>query len=99
MGITPLYLTIIGGRADVAQQLITAGADPSIVARDGNYPLSITIARGHDEMANMVFDAMENRRRVVARVLADATHPRLGAGSPVALLSQHLMADIARAAV
>jgi hypothetical protein len=47
----------------------------------------------------MVFDAMENRRRVVARVLADATHPRLGAASPAALLSQHLMADIVHSAV
>jgi ankyrin repeat protein len=102
-GRTPLHWAAHYGRADVAQQLITAGADPSIVARDGNYPLSIAIARGHDEIANMVFDAMEEirtrRMREIASALASATQPRLGADSPAALLSQDLMAYIVRSAV
>jgi hypothetical protein len=59
----------------------------------------LAITEGHEEIANIISDAMEIRRRAVASTLALATHPRLGEGSPAALLPQHLMADIARAAV
>jgi ankyrin repeat protein len=98
-GSTPLHLAAYCARVDVVRVLLAAGADPSIVNRDGLNPLWLAITQGHEETANIISDAMEIRRRAVARVLASATHPRLGADSPVALLPQHLMADTARSAV
>jgi hypothetical protein len=64
--------------------------------------LWLAITEGHEEIANIISDAMEirtRRMREVASALALATQPRLGADSPAALLSQDLMAYIVRLSV
>jgi hypothetical protein len=61
--------------------------------------LWLAITEGEEEIANIISDAMEiRRRRGIALALALATHSRLGEVSPAAFLSQDLMAEVTRLA-
>jgi uncharacterized protein YPO0396 len=77
--------------------LLGAGAEVNKQDKAGETPLSLlAVGQGKDEVAEILREAI---MREIASALAGAFQSRLGADSPAALLSQHLMADIARAAV
>lgn len=101
-GRTPMRIAASTGQPEIVQALLEHGADQRIVDRQGRYPLESAVSFGHDKVANILFDSLEEEqtRRIrmceVAPVLARSTHDRLGAESPMSLLPQYLLGEIAR---
>ena len=99
-GRTPLHLAAIIGRADAIRMLIEAGADINQTTSLGQTAVDLATASNRQHIVALLNDyiqRMEQARQrvpVIAHILAQATHHRLGADSPLALLPQELMRHI-----
>ena len=106
-GSTPLYWAAVYGRQAVVQTLIAAGATINQTDIIGLTPLQQSVNFGQQSMVALLTDyeqrIQEAQRRapIIARTIAQATHPRLGGheagqnASPLALLDRFLLRDIA----
>ncbi len=68
MGATPLYLAVVGGRAEVVHELLDNQADPKIATSRGALPLDFAIAWRRPELVEQLLqrDASPNRPPEVA---------------------------------
>lgn len=89
---TPLHVAAANGSAEVARILLDAGANYSLLNVENKNPLRLAI-EGKKNGVIRLFDSYTKRK--FAACLAMATHPRLGSESPMSLLPQHLLGDIA----
>jgi ankyrin repeat protein len=88
-GKTPLCLAVEKKDLKVVQALIMAGA--KINRRSaGATPLRIAYRSGHCQIVNCMTKYM-----AIVMLLAESTHHRLGCQSPMSILPQHLIQDIA----
>ena len=99
-GRTPLHLAAMIGRADAIRMLIEAGALINQQDSYGKTAVDIATASNRQHIVALLNDynqRIEQARQrvpVIAHILARATHHRLGADSPLALLPQELMRHI-----
>ena len=99
-GRTPLHLAAMIGRADAIRMLIEAGALVNQQDSYGKTAVDIATASNRQHIVALLNDynqRIEQARQrvpVIAHILAQATHHRLGADSPLALLPQELMRHI-----
>lgn len=56
-GLSPLVHAIVKGHADVVKQLLTAGADPNLIGRDGVRPLSLAAMLGREDIVTQLLEA------------------------------------------
>jgi ankyrin repeat protein len=99
-GLTTLHWAIYSGNQGIAQALIAAGAD--LYARDEKKrtPFVMAIQYNRQDIVALFIAYAQRieqaRRRVhdIGNVLAAATHPRLGAESPLGRLDQSLLRSI-----
>jgi ankyrin repeat protein len=93
-GYTPLHIAAIGGHIDAVQALITAGANLDLPDEKGRTPIENAAACKRPEIVILINDykaRIEQARRTTHSqtiALAQALHPRLGAASPAAFLTQ-----------
>ena len=99
-GMTALHWAAFWGHKAVVARLIQAGAD--INQTDNNGKTAVDLATGFNQHTiaallndyNQRIEQARQRVPVIAHILARATHHRLGADSPLALLPQELMRHI-----
>ena len=104
-GMTALHWAAQEGHEQVVLRLIEAGAAINQQDNYGKTAVDLaTISNQHTIVAllndyNQRMEQARQRVPVIAHILARATHPRLGAASPLALLPQELLRHITRLAV
>ena len=94
-GKTPLCVAAEFGNLQIVRMLVRAGADIGARADSGLTPLEIAKQNNH---LNIVEYLTSPRAKEISHQIAPATHRRLGEQSPMSLLPQYLMGDIARKA-
>jgi ankyrin repeat protein len=108
-GNTPLHFALFGCEQGavqnlIAQDLIAAGANLDIKNKDNLTPLQYAQSRKNQSMVDLLTDYQERKQAAKKRAhdhvvaLAMATHPRLVAGSPLAMLDQNLLRCISELA-
>ena len=86
---TPLIAACEAGSVTVAELLLAQGADPNVLARDGNYPLRAAILCGDGEVINALLGhAATNPNLTSPRgtplIVASGTPPRCVRSAPLA---------------
>ena len=98
-GITPLHMAAYRGQMDAARLLVAAGADLDIQDMRHETAAQKCYHGGTRVLLNDYQRAKqeaEQRTPIIAQTLAMATHERLGAESPLAVLDQNLLRHISQ---
>ena len=102
LGNTPLHGASYMGNIELVKLLIAAGADLDLQSWSDHTPIQEALANKKQVIVTLLNDyaqrikSAELRGRVNARIIALATHPRLGTATPFALLPKKLMQHILR---
>ena len=104
-GMAALHCAAMNGHEAVVARLIELGADMNQTTYKGKTAVDIATAYNRHTIVALLNDYIQRieqarqRAPVIAHILARATHPRLGAASPLALLPQDLLHYIAHLVV